>query len=358
MSLSIAKLNNFLEKNDMIPKKFFTIKKSIVFIEVFSISTSDNFILYVPSKYDIEVKEDNNVYEIQNIEIPENGDIPQDYGENVNDIDIEKDYNTGVFLESNEYKDDIEEQLKEDYNHPVNMNNNDTKQLREVFRQLKRFKFCIQNLKYKLCIIYKNYLCCIHRSDAFQCYFVSKLKEPTQTKLLVSIDLESLYKKTDTISSDIKTIQEAIYQVLEKNQTKHIHNLQKMLEHKNNLVSFSDKILIKKQQYIDYISQLEKLLEKINISEQKSKNKLQELENKYNIEKNRGIYIDIEKSHQKNNYEKELYHINIVKKEIIDNILVFRSKYEDLSLKIDKICFDNIVMLNTIITNFISLSQI
>jgi len=56
--------------------------------------------------------------------------------------------------------------------------------------------------------------------------------------------------------------------------------------------------------------------------------------------------------------EEELNNINQVKQEIICNILKVKSNLESLSLKVDQICFDNTVMLNTIIKNFEQLSKI
>ena len=58
------------------------------------------------------------------------------------------------------------------------------------------------------------------------------------------------------------------------------------------------------------------------------------------------------------NYEKDLEKINNVKQEIVKDILTSRTKQENITLEIDKILFDNSVMINIINNNFTKLLEI
>ena len=63
-------------------------------------------------------------------------------------------------------------------------------------------------------------------------------------------------------------------------------------------------------------------------------------------------------SHEISIEQKKLESINSAKEEILKNIINLRIKQEHLTLMIDKILFDNSVMLNTIILNLNNLSNL
>lgn len=365
MPLSISKLEKLLTGKGLIPKKFFVIDGLVIYMEVLDIRNADSFMLYIPSKYEFSISCDtSNVYKVKYMDINEDGCIPEDYGGEPDNFDIEKQYGE-IEIDNSPVKNcrsDMAEYLEENYNHPVslkNINKDDNRQLREVFRQLRRLKFCVQNLKYKLCIIFKDYLFCIRRDDTFEGFIINNLRGSPERKLMVSLDLETLYEKIESVSIDIKTVREGVYHILEKNQGKHIRNLQKMLEQKNSLTTFSDMVMKKKSQYIVYLNKLEELLNSLGKAEKKNIEKLLEIEERYRNEASlKGLHTDIEKTQQISKYETKLHEINVVKQDLIRNILIVKAKYEDLALKVDKICFDNTVMIDAIIKNFVVLGEL
>ena len=251
MPLSFNKLEKLLTGRGLIPKKYFVIKGVIVYIEVLSISNADSFMLYIPSKYEIDIGNDNDVYKLKYIDITEDGHIPADYAGEPDNFDLDKNYDgEDIDLSPGINHKDITGYLEEKYKHPVSLkDNNNTSniiQLREVFRQLRRLKFCTQSVKYKIVIVSGSYLCCIRRDDTYECFFIQNFEEITERRLMVSIDLETLYEKINSVSIDIKTVRDGIYRVLDKNQLKHVRNIEKMLEHKNQITSFSDLVSKKK----------------------------------------------------------------------------------------------------------------
>lgn len=368
MTLSLNKLEKLLSKKGLIPKKYFTIDGLIVYIEVLSIANADSFMLYIPSKYDIEIGEGDDVFKIKYIEITEDGNIPNDYAGEPDNFDLDKDYDgDDIDLSPDAQHKNMEVYLEEKYNHPVSLKDDKKNikkdvavQLKEVFRQLRRLKFCTKSLKYKLAIIFNDYLCCIRRDDTYECFFVHSSGESSnERKLMVTIDLETLYEKIDSVSVDVKTVREGIYRVLDKNQGKHIQKMQKMLEKKNTLVTFSDVVLTKKAQYSKYLANLEEMLADLARAEKKNVEKLMEIEDKYSGEASlKSMHSDIEKTHQIAKYENELSRINGIKQELIRNILIVKTKHENLSLQVDNIMFDNIIMIDAILKNFVKLSKI
>jgi hypothetical protein len=364
MPLSISKLEKLLTSKGLLPKKFFVMNGFIVYLEVLSIANADSFMLYIPSKYEIAIGSGRDVYKAIYIDISEDGHIPGDYAGEPDNFDIEKQYDeVDIDLSpDNRGHHDMAEHLEENYNHPLSLKDikkDDTRQLREIFRQLRRLKFCVQSLKYKLCIMFKDYMCCIRRDDTFEGFIIRRLRGPPERKLMVTLDLETLYEKIDSVSIDIKTVREGVYRVLNKNQSKHIRNLQKMFEQKNDLATFSDVVLKKKIQYTEYLTRLEQLLSDLGKAEKRNIEKLLEIDERYSTESSlKGLHDDIEKTHQVAKYETELSRINVVKQELIRSILIVKAKHEDLALKVDQVVFDNIIMVDAILKNFVKLSEV
>ena len=56
--------------------------------------------------------------------------------------------------------------------------------------------------------------------------------------------------------------------------------------------------------------------------------------------------------------ENDLANIQEIKQDIMRNIIKIKMVTENITLKFDQICFDNTVMLNTIVKNFDQLSKI
>lgn len=361
MPLSLKKLEKILNNKGILPKKYFVINKLLIYIEVLIISSVDVCLLYIPSKYKIAVEHGPNVFKLSYIELTEEGNIPKDYGGELDNFEMENQYNE-LDIENNitdSSSNNIAEKLEENYNHPVVLKEkNNENQLRGIFRQLNRLKFCVKNLKYKVCIIFKNYMCCIRRDDTLEGYKTNRISENRKIKFMVSFDLETFFDKINSISDDVRTIREGIYNVLNKNHTKNIKNINNILTQQKNIAIFSERIIEKKKKFSENLLQLEKLLINLSISEKKNVEKLLEIEEKYSNNGDASLHSDIQKTHQIYKYETELNRINVVKKEIITNIMISKENIENISLQTDNICFDNTVMIDSVLKNFSVLSEL
>ena len=356
MTLSIIKLQKFLKMNGFLIQKKFTIHDCIIYIEVFNINNADTFLLYIPSKYRIKVEDMNNTYKIKCIDI-DDVNMFKDFNKKVESEDISNNSYNNLSLEIDNSKyEDLEKILKEGYEHELHvkdLNKDDTQNLKDIYYQLSRMTLCVKNIKYKLCIVYKNYLCCIKRDNSLECFIIKDYKYENERRIYVVVDLENIFENVLNISNNVKKVKEGIYKILNDNQIKNSVILNNILQQKNSIILCSEHIYRKKMEFELYIKNLENLLLKINDSEKIVIEKIFKL----NEDKNTNVQNDIKNSHLVYNYEKELEKINIVKQEIVKDILNSRSKQENITLEIDKILFDNSVMINIINKNFTKLLE-
>lgn len=366
MTLSMAKLEKLLSTKGFMCKKFYVIDGMCVYIEVLDLSTSDVFMLYISSKYDIPVdKHKDNVYVIEYLDVDENGNVVGDYAGEPDDHDLEKVYDsTEIELgKDNDNKKKMSSFLEERYDQPLNlrdMGKDDIKDIRETFRHLTRLKLAVKNLKYKLCIAFKNYLCCIRRDETLEGFIVKKMVETSDRKLFVKVELDVLYDNIATLSGDIKTVREGIYNMLNKNQSRHMINLQKLVLNAANASTLAETVIQKKTKLSGYLTKLEESMGRLVLSEKQAIDKLNDVREKYSQS---GIGLkahqsDIQKSQLVAKYETELSEIHRLKQEIIRNILSIKIKHENLLLRTDKIFFDNIVMMDEVIKNIMLMESL
>jgi hypothetical protein len=349
MTLSMLKLEELLRSNGFLINKKFMIHGYAVYLEIFNINNAEIFLLYIPSKYEIYVEERTNAYKIKYI------DLNEDDIENIKDktetIDIEKEYEDINVQFSPEKGEDLEKTLKDNYANDIalkDVNKEDINSLKDILYQLSRLKLCIKNIKYKLSILYKNYLCCVKRDNTIECFIIKNYPKQDEKNIYITTDLENLFSKVGIISSEIRVVKDNVYKILNNNQIKNTILLNNILEQKKSIILSSESILNKKKELDIYILRLETLLKNVNESEKKVIEKIIK-SNKNNIE---GLHGDIQKSHEIYRYEKEIDNMNNIKQEIVKDIIKLRNKKENLTLEIDRILFDNAIMFNLINKNF------
>ena len=162
----------------------------------------------------------------------------------------------------------------------------------------------------------------------------------------------------ETFSNDIKTVKDGIYKLLNQNQIKHTKILNDMLEQKITILQYSEIVQKKKENIQSYITEFENLLVNLNSNEKNILEKLDKVKLQFSEYGIKGLHDDIEKSHLTAHYENELEKIHNVKQEIIQNILKLKTQQENITLKMDKILFDNSIMINEISKNFLKLAEI
>ena len=155
MKVSLNKLEKFISTRGLIIKKIFTINNEAVYLELFNINNAETFMIYIPSKYTIKARDRSNVYKLKYLELSE------DDQDEINNYDAEKDYDEIDLSPEKINSDELESKLKENYNKPITLNSlskTDVENIKDVYNQLSRLQFCVQNIKYKISIIYKNFI--------------------------------------------------------------------------------------------------------------------------------------------------------------------------------------------------------
>ena len=357
MSLSLAKLENLLASKGFVVINYFELDEACFYIELFAVKTADTFLMYIPSKYTFPITNGINSFKIKYLDIDNADNVPDEYAVKQEDVDIEDIYgNTNIELSAD--KKNMEEELENNYKRPISLRDisgNDTLTLKAIHRQLRRFKYCVQNLKYKLAVIYKNYICAIRRDDSIDFFSVKNYPRNDSKKLMIIIDLETFYHSNENLLNDIQIVRESIYKLLEKNQGTQARMISKILENKKDVIVMPQELQRKKVRYNKMTRELFVMLNTMTDAENKIIEDLEALNTKY---QESTLENDINKAHERDKLEKELDKINTIKSDIGKNILVLREKRENKILSIDKLSFDNAVMLDVILKNFSKLKTI
>lgn len=340
--LSINKLEELLSKHGFIPITYFTINSYCVYIEVISIKGTHTFMLTIPSKYNFKVKEGQCVHKLKYIEL-ETGNIADEYGGVQDPFDLEKTYTevelTNQLIRRKENEEgDISGNLEEGYKRPIsidNISNEDIKDIKNISRQLKRLRFCVQSISYKLVIIYKTYMCVLAKDDIIDCYMIKKFPNLSHRQIYVSVDLELYYENVERIQKDISNIEKGIRRVMDKNQFSLTQSLENMLKEYSSIPQYSSDVIKKKEEYTTLISNFEILLFEISKSEKEIVEKL---------------YTSTS-TDDKIKYEDDLTKLEGVKRNTVKNLNEIKCKLDNLSLIIDNIFFDNLVMCDRMLRN-------
>lgn len=356
--LSISKLEKMLLDAGFIPKAYFTIHDMCVFVEIVSLRSGDILMLYISSKYEFEVdKSTGGVYKIKYVDMNDNesnieSGLDYEPDEQYPAIDVGS---PDLAKEKN-----VAEHLEENYRRCItirSIDDRDRETLKNCYRQLKRLKHCVLNVKYKVALVFKNYICNIGRDDDISCFTIKDFErtknEPAggRRQVVVSIGLELLYDRITTINSDATLVKENIYQILIKNQAVHVKNLRKMANEMamlaQNPAVDSTVALIN----LDVnIARFEELLQRTTKAGDLKRAQLDEIERAYNLKT--GFQHDIEKSHAKKKPEDELQTISALEKEILVTLLALKEDKGNLLLTIDKVMFDASVLSNIISKSF------
>ena len=153
--------------------------------------------MYIPTKYKIKLSGSKNIYKISYVDLDENDNSPQDFVGELDEYEIENTYsNTDIHIDSLGKRDsNFSSQLESNYKRVIKLKNISELNLNEIKnnnRQLKRLKFSVQDLDYKLCIIYKNFFSCIQRDgSSIDTYRIKKFMGKNQKQLIITTDLES-----------------------------------------------------------------------------------------------------------------------------------------------------------------------
>jgi len=383
--LSLEKLDELLLNNGIFPNNYFSINNIILYTDCVVSVTAQKFILQIPIEYKLMVPRDQSEYKIFNLK-------PFLFHINDQQVDVVNKYKTDSFDEldyknmygnesmSNDansllniYKsNDISTQLMRNYNFNIDSNmvhKDDIQDVRDIYQQLNRLKYCMDSLYIKPCIVYKNFLCIIDLVDSTDKnksntkYF--KVNAPIEVfnpscsrQFLLTCHIENFYENVNDISTELLRVKTHMNRIIETNYVKNFTDFNTIIEYNNKKESKINKVINYKNQIIEQIKKYEQVHTNI------INNERHWLKKQYTLEKEISRIGDIDTFNATGYYKNEKLHseiklvnekldkIDIDKSDIILNIVKLTECQDALMLGLDKICFDNLVMINSINKNF------
>jgi len=360
MPLSIDRLNQLLEKKGFTCRHYYVVDGHCKFIEILSINTIDSYLLHIPDKYKFEPRTSDRhlVSKIKPIQIINPNNMEQKYTGGIDNLQITESYDE-IELKSQyphqmkEFEDiDMEANLTAQYRRPIilkDVADDDNTTLQCIFRQLTRLRFCVQFLKYKFSILFRDYLVTLNSKSTIECFRIKhNYNSSDERHLYITIDLEVFYENAKILLEDLDQLQNGVRAILDKNQQVQTKHLEVMLTKQQDLIKTLDSFTENKQQIRYELQRFKELFNTVDESINDLVHQVNELNNL--IPQNTGVKQD-KLIKQKHSIYIRLTQLYGKKEEIAKSIIYYRKNEHHISLNIDRILFDNNIMLDKIFKN-------
>lgn len=357
MSLSIEKLTEICEMNGLVPLNYFRMKRSLLFVQTISLKQGYSFMINIPKKFNFDVKSERigNIYKIKKLKInkdnlnqpyksPDNHELDTLYSE----IELQKKFDPDVNTA------ELESKLLESYKKKIYLSSLDKEefqQIKDIFRQIQRLKFCVQGIDYKISIIFKNYLCSLDENDDIECYYIKGFDKGVHRKLFVTLNLNLLFNNIDNLESNVSQVFQGVNQVLDKSQNTHYEKFIIMLDTCSQVKNHISLINKNRFEIKRLINQYENLIERSLKTERIIDEKIS------NLRKPEKFSSEIDFVTERNKLDNKIINIKEIRGKAMEKLAVLRDKDSNISLTVDKILFDNIIMLNNITNNLKALES-
>ena len=229
MPSSITKIQSLLTSNNIIIKHIYTFQDICMYLEVLCIKNGNKLLVYIPPKYSIsanDVDSTINVYELTKFIINNKNSIEVYTGE-MSEKEFEEYKKVDIKHQEHNDKLPLEDKLEEKYKRHIVLNNlieEDEKYLFDLIRQLKRLKYCVENLEYKLSLKYKSYLLCLTESNEMEYFCIKNYEGKDMTNMLVIVNIKDLYNNMHKLQSNINDVYNGVYSVISNTQKSQLKN--------------------------------------------------------------------------------------------------------------------------------------
>lgn len=353
MSLSLDKLKEFLKQNGYFINRYFIKNNFCSFIEIITEKSAHSILLNIPSKYNFQyMNEKEFVFNLKKIKSKDRNDI-EDYAF-ISETKIQETYND-VNIPHTFLPDDhtvpMSDHLNNTYKHHVILDELESKnyvQVKNIFRQLKRLRYSVHGISHKVAIFHSMFLGYLDQNDAIHIYEIENTTRTSKRKISIVVDFDIFYDKITILEEEINTIVKSIYSILNKNQKTHTRNIHFIMNNKEEIVKQSEDIMKRKDEYLALIDKYKKLLDELQVHEKTKMFELGQLE--YNVSES--FHSDMKRNYKKKMIETEIQKMQQTKSKLFNSIRELRELNEHITLSIDTILFDNIIMLDQIFNNF------
>jgi len=188
-------------------------------------------------------------------------------------------------------------------------------------------------------------MCILNKDDTIEGFISKKIDEPLR-KVVITATLDYFINNLEQIEDNITRIEDGITKTLDKNVMSIVDKYNTFLIlSKNNLKNITS-VKGKKEQLSQQVNHLLQKLDEVKEQEQILKTKLKMLS-----KKDTSFHGDINSIQGRQHIVKKIEDVYVNKTELIEKIIKLRETSSHITLMTDKILFDNIVMLTSIINN-------
>jgi hypothetical protein len=335
---------------NFVPVKYYTYHDRIMLVEVVSLENSDLFLLYIPKEYNFKPDSGYEVYELKRLHMDSKGNLPSKYATKLDDMELDEYYSKVNLLNTDKIMDrnvNIEEELIDEYRKRILVPSSEESmsiKVRDMINQLQRLDRCVDSNDYSLAIVTSNLIVL----DPEHLYMI-RSKTPKDERLyVVVVSLETMFKNANYISKDVPQLNQGIQRILMRNHQSHMEKMDATID---GMIDIQDKFhatVDRIKRYNEYIDKLKAYLARIKEKEASVRQARKTLQDKI---ASQGIEKEIYYLKDKSAIEQEEKWITQNKNKIYEKLLELYKKSRNYSMIMDKLLFENLIMMITIQRN-------
>ncbi len=348
MSLSADKFQKLLTTYSMVPLRYYTKDDLMKLVEVMCLENGELFLVYIPSDYEFRLPSGEEGYSLKQIEFDEDGKLPSKYAAKLNDMELSEMYDKVDLLTETKLMDksvDVEKELIDQYRQKFVIPSSEeaaTEKVRDLLNQLDRLSKCLDSQSYTLSVL-SNSLAVIDRDHM---YMIRGKEFKENRAYIVTVDFETLFQNIAYVAHDVTEINRAIHRILTKNHNTHMNRIDMCIDGMSKSRDILNDTVERIDRYHGYIESLKDILGRMRTREGDIRIALREM-----ASRTAGISSEITMMKEREKLEKELEWIMNTRTKVYEKVVLLQKKSRDMSLTMDKLLFENLLLMVTIQRN-------
>lgn len=339
MPFGLSKLEKLINKNHYVIESIYIYENLCRYIKIISTKTGESITIHIDQQYRFSMskEDDERTSVLQIIDFSEGDTMIEKYNEYPDKRDLEPKYRKQVQVSED---DDVElsDKLEEKYRFKIFLKDLEKPKItlvKSFFRQLQRLSLIVQDLRYRLCIFFKNYMFVTEQDDIVNCYYTDK---SVNHAINVVVDIEYFHKKLGVVQQDTSTIKKSLYTLVNKNHNDCVENIKTLIDSLRDSFSTVDFIKVSQTEIENNLSKAIGLLTTIQTQLDSFLVQYSQLDRT-----REDIYV-----HEKKRLEDKIRASETVKQKLLNYILSVYDMKDKLVLTLDQVEFDISIFLDGI----------
>ncbi len=349
MTLSLDKLQKLLSSYDMAPVRYYSYHDNVKAVEVMLMTNGEIFLVYIPSDYSFHMTSSHDgCYSLKSLDLSSDGTIPDKYAAKLSDVEMSEYYDKIDLLTQDKIMDksiDLEKELIDQYRRKIlvpSSDENATAKVKDLLNQVERLTKCVDSNDYSVAVLTNNLLAV----DRDHLYLIKGREVRPERMYVVVVGLETLFKNANYISHDIPEINKGIQRILSKNHETHLSKLSLTIDSMARCKTVLQEHVDRVTRYTQYIETFTDLLRKM---EQRTES-IRDVQRGLSA-KPGSLGSELTTMKERENLDRELEWLQTTRERVFQRLIDLHKKSRDISLTLDKLLFDNLVMMVTIQRN-------